>query len=1447
MNPFDLPKALGGFLDRFVGDRQHRRTWVSNGRAQIEVKGIHEAGKEPVARHVESALHAIKGVQWAQVNAVVGRVMVVFDPDEASIDDLVDVVEGVEEAHDLSGEGFPHERPEHPGDSEPISRNAFALGADVVGLGVGIVGQLMRLAPFPSEVALLTAMAENQPRVRRFLEGHFGHTVTDLGLGVTSALAQGLVQGPLGLVVDMANRVNVLGELQARRELWQKREADLNNQVRRAPRAVSRHDVRPVPLPSGPIERYTDIAAVASLGASGVIYAATGSPRRAASAVVAGVPKAARLGREGFSAHFVRVLSQHGALVMDRGAVRRLDRIDTVVLDASVITTGRGEFGEVEIFGDADVNEVVREASRLFDPLRPLRSVSRAGWLLGRLDALIDHGISLPRGARSVSRNMAVGRLGILGLSQRGRLLGLIAIEAELDPLAPRLASVVKRNGHLLVVAGSRGVGARIGAARTVPGRSRLRASVRTLQSEGRGVLLVSGGDAHDGLKVADCGIGLDFANRSVPWGAAILASGGLADAYRVVEAVEVARGVARRSTLFSLAGSSTGLIWGMMGPASTAGRRAALPVNVAALAAQTSGLVTAVVAGRRPDPVPTAQTGWHALEADAVLAALGTSLNGLDPAEAQRRQAPHPAELPEVIKLIRGFGLELANPLTPLLAAGAAVSAAVGSVADAALVAGVAGTKAMIGGLQRVRTEASIAKLMRVEANEVRVRRAGAVVSVEARRIVPGDIVELGAGDVLPADCRIIEAESCEADESALTGEPYPVVKQSAPVPGAGPADRSCMLYEGATVVNGSALAVVVATGQETEMGRALADAPPPPPSGVEARLHRLTNGAVPVTVVSGAAVVGLSVLRGRSVRQAVISGVSLMVAAVPEGLPVLATVAQLAAARRLASRGAIVRNPRTIEALGRVEVLCFDKTGTLTGGRIALHTISNGKERRPVDATIDPILRNVLAASVRASPVADDDDVLLHATDRAVVEGAESIGVFAADDLDGWVPLGELPFEPARGFHAVMGETCDGIRVSVKGAPEVILSRCITWRSPIGVLPIDRRVRRRLNAEVELLAQKGLRVLAVAERNTASLDEIDDDRVSGMELLGFLGLADIVRPTAAAAVKDLRRGGVDVVMITGDHPSTAKAIALELDMLNGGAILTGPELDSLTDEELDSVVSGVSVFARVTPTQKVRIVRAYQRVGRVVAMTGDGANDAPAIRLAHTGIALGAACSSAAKAAADLIVVDDRIETIIDAIIEGRAMWASVRDALAILIGGNLGEVAFTLTSTAITGASPFVARQLLLVNLLTDLMPAMTIALRPPSRRSPEAILHEGPDISLGSSLVRQIAVRAVATGGGATGAWAIARVTGSSKRAGTVALSALVLAQLGQTAVLGRNSPLVLGSTVVSGAVLFGVIQTPVISQFFGCMPLDPLGWGIAVGSAAVATGASIFIS
>jgi cation-transporting ATPase I len=486
------------------------------------------------------------------------------------------------------------------------------------------------------------------------------------------------------------------------------------------------------------------------------------------------------------------------------------------------------------------------------------------------------------------------------------------------------------------------------------------------------------------------------------------------------------------------------------------------------------------------------------------------------------------------------------------------------------------------------------------------------------------------------------------------------------------------------------------------------------------------------------------------------------------------------------------------------------------------------------------------VLTAALRASPDTSSEDLLLlpHATDRAVLAGAQTAEVTAADGLGGWDVLGELAFDPERGFHAVIGTSPAGARVSVKGAPEVILPRCTSWVGPEGPVLLDAPIRRRLEAEVERLARRGLRVLAIAERPASNRSEVGDERVSGMELLGFLGLADSVRPTAAAAVVDLRAAGIDVVMITGDHPSTARAIGAELGIVNGHRVVTGPELDAMSDAQLDAALGEVSVFARVTPTDKVRIVRAYQRLGRVVAMTGDGANDAPAIRLAHAGIALGDRCSAAAREAADLVVVDDRIETILSAIVEGRALWASVRDALAILVGGNMGEVAFTVIATALAGDSPLGARQLLLVNLLTDMLPAMTIAMRPPANRSPEMLLHEGPDASLGSALVSQIALRGTMTAGGALGAWLVARGTGSQRRASTVSLVALIGAQLGQTAAVGGSSPLVLASTVASAAALAAIVQTPVVSQFFGCTPLGPVGWGISVGASAAATGASV---
>ena len=1449
MNPVGLLRAgaavpgavLAGTLARLGPDRRRRRVWAADGKAHIEVRGVHLPGRKDLARDVERALHAAEGVHWAQVNVVTGRVIVAFDPDGPSVDDLVDVVEAVEEAHDVDDERFPHGRPEHPGDVEPLRRQAISVAADVAALGGSVLGQFLRAAPVPVELGSLVSLVENEPRVRGFLEHHVGVTLTDLGLGVTSAFVQALTQGPLSLVADLTHRVNQLGELRTSRRAWERQEGELCGAP--TPERVPAVAVPPRrrALRSGPVESYADGAAALSLLGAGAALAVTGSARRAGGVLTAAVPKAARHGREAFAAHLGRELADREVVVLDRTSLRRLDRVDAVVLDASVLTSGRMVVRRVRAIGGTDVATIRARALALVDPALPGRRARRGGWSVGPLEAGDGGSGAVPgprtgRGSREDPRT--------LGISRSGRLVGVVTLEAEIDPLVEPLAQLVRRLGLRLVVAGkSSGIGARIRADEVVPGGNALARSVRSLQAEGLGVLLVSGGAAHAALRAADVGIGVSGHGPHPPWGASLLTRPGLAQAHLVVQSLEVARRVSRWSVGLSAAGFAAGATWSLLGPGSSASRRAAVPVNLASLTAQATGTMAAASLGRRPALTPVTEVEWHAMDAEAVSRLLGSSAGGLSNAEAARRHAVLPVEGPARTNLARAVIAELANPLTPVMLVGAGMAAAVGSVADAGLVAGVTAANALIGGVQRLRADVSIGRLVQATTTRVDVRRGDRLVPRERAELVPGDVLELKAGDVVPADCRVVEALGCEVDESALTGESLPVAKQRRPVEGTSLAERTCMLYEGSVVVTGTALAVVVAVREQTEVGRSLADAPEPPPSGVESRLGSLMKASVPASVASGASVAAVGLLRGRSPGVAVTSGVSLMVAAVPEGLPLLATVAQLASARRLARRGVLVRDPRTIEALGRVDVLCFDKTGTLTAGRIVLQGVSDGDRVQPV-ARLTSRSERVLAAALRASPIPTGEEDLPHATDRAVVEGGAAAGVSAQDFLGGWTMLGELAFEPARGYHAVVGDSLLGRRVSVKGAPEIVLPRCSTWRGPDGPVRLDRRARGRLEACVERLARQGSRVLAVAEGPAPSGAELGDEGVSGMELLGFLGLADGVRPTAAAAVASLRAAGVSVVMITGDHPSTASAVAEELGILNGAAVVTGAQLDSWDDTTLDATLAGATVFARVTPAHKTRIVRAYQRVGRTVAMTGDGANDAPAIRLAHAGIALGGHGSPAARAAADLVVLDDRIETITDAIVEGRAMWASVRDALAILVGGNLGEVGFVLASTSIAGASPLGTRQLLLVNLLTDMVPAMTIALRPPPRRSLEELLREGPDASLGGALARQVGLRATVTAAGATGGWLVAKATGRSRRASTAALVALVGTQLGQTAIVGGTSPLVLASTAASAALLVAVVETPVVSRFFGCTPMGPVGWGIALGNAAAATAASV---
>jgi cation-transporting P-type ATPase I len=1119
------------------------------------------------------------------------------------------------------------------------------------------------------------------------------------------------------------------------------------------------------------------------------------------------------------------VLADRDIVCLDPSVLRRLDRIDTVVLDAAALGSGVAAVARIDVVGDAAPSEVRRRVRGLFDPERPTRRARRGGWSLRPVPA---------RERRELDGELEAAEH-VLALRRGEELVALVGVEEGISPHAFDLVAAARTGGAMVVVAGSPALADRLGADLQVDGGDLLADSIGMLQQDGCGVALLSVAGAGDGaLRSCDAGIGL--VGAKVPWGADLLVRD-LAAAALVLDALAVAHDVSRQSAALALAGSAMGGVLALTSMPARSGARALASINGAAIASMANGVRAAVALAARPARTIIEHPPWHELDAEEVLEQLETTTAGLHPDEAAVRLRISSAMEAGPISLPAAILEELANPLTPVLAGAAALSTAVGSLADAAIVGSVVGVNALVGGVQRYQVERAVRRLEVLSTQRVRVLRGGVVVAVPAAEIVPGDVIALAAGDSVPADCRVLGAVALEIDESSLTGESLPVPKSAEASLSPIVAERTSMIYDGTLVAAGEVTAAVVATGPDTEARRALVGRPPAE-GGVEARLRDLTRVTMPMAGIAGAGIVGAGLLRARPIAQSLHAGVSLAVAAVPEGLPILATMAQLSAARRLSNHGALVRNPRSIEALGRVDLLCCDKTGTLTEGRIVFRGVYDGQISLDLEAGSRG--RDVLAAALRASPVERaEDDPLPHLTDRAVVEGAARHGVLATAGSEGWRRRAELPFEPARGYHAVLGHDGGTFLLSVKGAPEVVIPRCSEWRRADGVVALDDALRAELAANVENLARRGLRILAVAEREASSRRDLDDDRVDRLCLIGFVSLSDPVRATAASAVAGLTAAGVRTVMITGDHPSTAEGIAAELGLLNGHRVLTGPELDAMDDDALDTALHNTSVFARVTPSHKVRIVGAYQRQGRTVAMTGDGANDAPAIRLADVGVALGENSTSAARSAADVVVVDGRVETLIDAIVEGRAMWTSVREAIAVLIGGNLGEILFTVATSAVSDGT-LSPRQLLLVNLLTDAAPALAIAMRPPKDKAPEDLLREGPEASLGVALERQIVSRAVATAAGAGVAWMGARLTGRATRAGTVAMVGLVGAQLGQTLVAGGRDPVVLAAGIGSAAALAAIVQTPGLSQFFGCTPLGPVGWGLGLGGAAIAT-------
>ncbi|MFF4096521.1 HAD-IC family P-type ATPase [Streptomyces sp. NPDC001834] len=1368
--------------------------------------------------------------------------------------------------HGLERVGEPTLAHAHPGAAGGVRASLVGLACDAVGVAAALAARSAHVQQAPQVVAAMATLLREDSRVRALLRGPLGTDGADLLLAAAYAAANGVGQSPTPLLLDAALRTTQLVAALARLAAFDAVHDALCEPSRLT--VAGDHAERPA-LRACPGEEYADAAVNGMLAGAATTLLFTRDMGEAAEAALAGTPKAARYGPAGFTAALSTLLAGEDALVRDIERLRRLELVDTVVLHPEALHRYRLCVLEVHpSTDDWDRHRLWQAATRALQGASWDASWD-VSWANGGAAGMAEEaclGLRPVPGGPPAETGMMIASVG-------DRDVGTVLVGWETDPMAEAAMDAARRAGLHVVVLEDESLGEfGVLADELAPADRPFARVVRALQDEGRTVLTVArvpheyasgrpllsgparprlsarGRDVTEGLLAGDIAVAITDKRSAVVWGADVMCVRGLAGVWRLLCAVPAARTVGSHAKFFTEAGAALSALLVLSRGTRTSRPPFPLkvrlsPVNIAVAAALVWGWWAALGTAVHATPHPRPRVPWHALEPGEVLARLAgaprsapTALMTLraDASRVARAAAAHPYVSPFTsparwgLRLLIVTWAELDDPLTPVLMVGATASALLGSTVDAFLVTSAVTINALVGGMQRLRAERALSGLVTSQRHTAR-RLAGprdeqpSVVAAESLAL--GEVIELRTNDVVPADARLLEVEDLEVDESALTGESLPTRKQLASKPQAAVADRSCMVFQSTTVVAGRARAVVVATGAQTEAGRAAALAARVPTSaGAQARLHELTRKVLPLTLLGGAAVAGLSLLRGSPMRTALRGGLAVAVAAVPEGMPLVATVAQMAAARRLSRLGVLVRTPRSLEALGRMDTLCFDKTGTLTENRLKVVQLAtaSGTEHQPSDPEAAPLLR--LAARACPRP-AQDSGAHAHSTDAAVLA--------AAPHDTQWTTLAGRPFEASRGYAAAVGCGPDGAHLLVvKGAPEVVLPSC----PDAGPDALDPALR---------LAARGLRLLALAQRRLSADDETGqspdeslDKPLERLEFMGFVALADTPRPSSAPLVAGLNNMGVRPVMLTGDHPRTAQTVARALGWPTDVTVVTGDELATLDRAGQISSLKDCDVIARVAPEQKLQVIEALRGAGRVVGMVGDGANDAAAIRAADVGVGIATRGSAAARNAADLVITTDELSVLTDAIGEGRALWHSVADAISILLGGNAGEVGFSVLGTLFAGASPLSTRQLLLVNLLTDMFPAMAVAVTP---QDPQPGSRSVGLAALQSPLNRQIRQRGVVTGIGAACAWLIGHLTpGTARRTSTMALCGVVGAQLTQILLDRRHSLLILATVLGTAAFLIALVQTPGVSHFFDCTPLGPLAWtGVAL---AVATAA-----
>ncbi len=711
----------------------------------------------------------------------------------------------------------------------------------------------------------------------------------------------------------------------------------------------------------------------------------------------------------------------------------------------------------------------------------------------------------------------------------------------------------------------------------------------------------------------------------------------------------------------------------------------------------------------------------------EETLTALETSLDkGLDCSKVKELQTKYGVnKLSEKKKktMLMRFIDQFKDVMILILIAAAIVSFAVviaeknwGELFEPTLILIIVIVNAVMGVMQESKAEKALDALKNMSAPHARVIRDGKESVIDAAELVPGDIIKLEAGDFVPADARLLYTISLKSEESALTGESVPSEKDAdAEVPGKAPlGDRSNMVFSGCSITYGTATAVVTATGMDTEMGKIanLLDTESDVQTPLQQKLAQLGKylGIVALVACAIVFVVGLS--NGIPALEIFMTAVSLAVSAIPEGLPAIVTIVLSIGVQRMVKRNALIRRLPAVETLGSASIICSDKTGTLTQNRMTLvKAYVDGDESVSdlLDSNPDNIklLLKYGALCCDGSVVFTDEGEkhLGDPTETSIVLAAHKNGMPKAELARQYPRLAGIPFDSDRKLMTSVNEIDGKITVIVKGAFDVMATRCIS-----GDLETAKKY-------TEEMSENALRVLAVGYKEIESVpsNPTSDELENGLTFMGLVGMIDPPRSEAKVAVATCRRAGIKPVMITGDHVVTASAIARELGILeDGDKAITGAELDAMTDRELDEVVTQISVYARVSPENKIRIVKAWQRKGQVVSMTGDGVNDAPALKAADIGCAMGITGTDVAKGAADMTLTDDNFATIVDAVREGRGIYANIKKVVGFLLGTNIGEVITVFVAMLLWHKTPLLSMQLLWINLVTDSLPAIALGM-------------------------------------------------------------------------------------------------------------------------------------